>query len=71
LARYAARGAFPVACDEANLAALGCRPVKRKLLADTRKVRHDPRAVAAALLELAACHAGKRPGLESAPRMNP
>lgn len=71
LARYAARGAFPVACDEGSLAALGCRPVKRKLLADTRKVRHDPCAVAAALLELAACHAAKRSVLESAARMRP
>jgi len=70
-ARYAARGAFPVACDEDNLAALGCRVVKRRLLADSRKVRHDPRAVAAALLELAACHAAKRPVLESAARMSP
>jgi uncharacterized cofD-like protein len=52
LRRYAARGAFPVVCDEERIAALGCRPVKRGLLAVSRKVRHDPQAVAAALLEL-------------------
>lgn len=55
LARYAGLGAFPVACDERHIAALGCRVVKRQLLAASRKVRHDPRAVAAALLELIAC----------------
>jgi 2-phospho-L-lactate transferase/gluconeogenesis factor (CofD/UPF0052 family) len=71
LARYAARGAFPVACDEDALAALGCSPVKRRLLADSRKVRHDPHAVAAALLELAACHSAERPVLESAARISP
>ncbi|HET7293284.1 MAG TPA: uridine diphosphate-N-acetylglucosamine-binding protein YvcK [Vicinamibacteria bacterium] len=61
LGRYAALGAFPVACDAQRIAALGCRPVKRRLLAAARKVRHDPRAVAAALLELVACDGREAP----------
>ncbi len=59
LARYGARGSFPVACDDRQVADLGCRPVKRRLLAVSRKIRHDPRAVAAALLEVIA---GQGPG---------
>ena len=64
-ARYAAGGAAPVPADLREIEALGCRPVRRGLLAEGRKIRHDPRALAAALLELAA--AGAPRPVEAAP----
>jgi 2-phospho-L-lactate transferase/gluconeogenesis factor (CofD/UPF0052 family) len=62
LARYAATGAAPVRNDVRAFEALGCRPVLRGLLEDAPKVRHDPPALAAALLETAF-----HPALASAP----
>jgi uncharacterized cofD-like protein len=53
LTRYAVTGATPVLHDLHALRALGCRPVLRDLLEEGSKVRHDPRALAAALLESA------------------
>lgn len=53
LVRYSAARAEPVVCDAKAVEALGCRPVLRGLLADSPKIRHDPRALAAALIELA------------------
>jgi uncharacterized cofD-like protein len=50
LGAYAASGAQPVAADLAALRALGCRPVRRPILADGEKVRHDPARLAAAVL---------------------
>jgi uncharacterized cofD-like protein len=52
LVRYAAEGAVPVPWDTHSVEALGCRPLLRGLLRDGPKVRHDARALAAALLEL-------------------
>jgi uncharacterized cofD-like protein len=53
LARYRAEAAEPVACESRAVQALGCRAVPRGLLAGSTKLRHDPRALAAALMELA------------------
>jgi uncharacterized cofD-like protein len=53
LARYRAERAEPVACEARAVEALGCRAVPCGLLADSPKLRHDPRALAAALVELA------------------
>jgi uncharacterized cofD-like protein len=51
LARYAATNAGAVHHDTRALEEAGCRVLLRGLLADADKVRHDPRALAAALLE--------------------
>jgi uncharacterized cofD-like protein len=53
LVRAASLGCAPVACDDAAVWGLGCRPVRRPLLAPGRSVRHDPRRLADALLDLA------------------
>lgn len=53
LGRYAVEGGTPVDCNRQAIQALGCRPVLRGLLADGPKLRHDPRALAGALLEIA------------------
>jgi uncharacterized cofD-like protein len=53
LVRYAAEGAVPVPWDTRSIEALGCRPVLCGLLREGPKVRHDPRSLAGALLELA------------------
>ena len=50
LEAYADRGARPVAADLAALRALGCRPVRRHVLADGDKIRHDSGRLAAALI---------------------
>jgi len=50
LAAYAASGARPVIADLGALRALGCRPVRRPLLAAGDRIRHDPRRLAAAVL---------------------
>jgi uncharacterized cofD-like protein len=60
LARYAATGAVPVDHDLAALEALGCRGLIRGLLDPGPKVRHDPRALATALLEAACGDAARR-----------
>jgi uncharacterized cofD-like protein len=50
LRAYAASGARPVAADLAALRALGCRPVRRQIVALGGKIRHDPHRLAAAVL---------------------
>jgi len=50
--RYAAEGAVPVPPTPEAIQAAGCRPVERPLLARGPKIRHDPRKLARALLEL-------------------
>jgi uncharacterized cofD-like protein len=54
LERYALEGGMPVVCDRREIESLGCRAIQRSLLAEGPKLRHDPRALAAALLQLAA-----------------
>jgi uncharacterized cofD-like protein len=63
LAESAARGARPVAADLPALRALGCRPVRRRVLA-ADGVRHDPGRLAAAVLRLGRGPHGRR---EAAP----
>jgi len=53
LERYQAEVAEPVDADVRGIEAQGCRAVLRGLLADSPKIRHDPRALAAALIEIA------------------
>lgn len=53
LTRYGADGAVPVPAEAEPLRALGCRPVVRDLLGGGPKIRHDPRKLARAILELA------------------
>jgi uncharacterized cofD-like protein len=72
LAGYAASGARPVTADVAALRALGCRPVRRRLIAGGDKVRHDPRRLAAAVLRADQRHRWRderaaSPGPPSAP----
>jgi uncharacterized cofD-like protein len=50
LRTYAASGARPVAADLAALRALGCRPVRRPMLAAGERIRHDPDRLAAEVL---------------------
>jgi uncharacterized cofD-like protein len=52
--RYADRAAVPIPPDIDRLRTLGCRPVVRDLLGAGPKIRHDPRKLARAILELAA-----------------
>jgi 2-phospho-L-lactate transferase/gluconeogenesis factor (CofD/UPF0052 family) len=49
---YAAGGAVPVPSTPEAILAAGSRPVERALLAPGPKIRHDPHALARALLEL-------------------
>jgi len=51
--RYAAEGAFPIAPDVEALRGLGCRVVRRDLLAAGPMIRHDAQKLARAVLELA------------------
>ena len=53
LGTYAALGARPVTADLAALRALGCRPVRRKMLGAGDRIRHDPQKLAAAVLRSA------------------
>lgn len=57
LGRYRAGGAEPVAADVAALEALGVRVHARDLVSRDPLVRHDPAALAEALLEIAAARA--------------
>jgi uncharacterized cofD-like protein len=50
LQAYADRRAEPVLTDLAALRGLGCRPVRRHVLADGEKIRHDPGRLADAIL---------------------
>lgn len=51
--RYADEGASPITYDPASIQAAGYRPVCRPLLGDGPLVRHDPRKLAQALLDIA------------------
>ena len=50
----ARRGALPIGYDTGALEALGCRPLTRDLLWDGPAIRHDPRKVGRAILDLVA-----------------
>jgi len=50
--KYAAEGAVPIPPAAEAIRARGSRPVQRALLARGPKIRHDPRKLARALLEL-------------------
>jgi uncharacterized cofD-like protein len=52
-AAYAAYGAEPVAADLAALRALGCRPLRRRMVAPRGPLRHEPCRLATAVLRLA------------------
>lgn len=54
LARYSQQGAEPVDPDADGIRALGLRPVPEDLISEEDLVRHDPRKIATALLELLA-----------------
>jgi hypothetical protein len=54
LARYSQEGAEPVEPDVSGIRALGLRPVPQDLISEEELVRHDPRKIATALLELLA-----------------
>lgn len=54
LARYSQQGAEPVAPDVDAVQALGVRTVADDLISEEELVRHDPRKLAAALLQLLA-----------------
>jgi uncharacterized cofD-like protein len=54
LARYSQQGAEPVDPDADGVRALGLRPVPEDLISEEDLVRHDPRKIATALLELLA-----------------
>ena len=51
--RYRSQGANPVSADVEALEALGCQVVRRDLLAQGPKARHDPGKLGAALADLA------------------
>jgi uncharacterized cofD-like protein len=57
--RYSAERAAPVPLDLEALPALGCRILKRDLVAEGDKVRHDPGKLAAAILEAGADAGGR------------
>ena len=69
LAAYAASGARPVVGDLAALRALGCRPVRRQILAVGGKIRHDPRRLSAAVLHAATEYRGGRQDEDRAKEM--
>ena len=52
-ARYAAKAASPIDADPSSIRALGCRVARCDLLGRGPKIRHDPRKLARAILELA------------------
>jgi len=54
LARYSQEGAEPVEPDVEAIRALGVRPVSEDLISEEELVRHDPRKIAAVLLQLVA-----------------
>jgi len=54
LARYGQQGAAPVEPDTDAIRALGLRPVAEELVSEEELVRHDPRKISAALLQLLA-----------------
>ncbi len=47
---YAEEGQYPVAVDEAELAALGLRVVRANVISETQTVRHDPDRLAAVVI---------------------
>jgi hypothetical protein len=54
LRKYARQNALPVENDFDRLLEMGLKVVGRRLLQQSAKVRHDPPAIAAVALELAA-----------------
>ena len=60
LAAYAACGAEPVAADLHALRALGCRPVRQRMVTARGRIRHEPRRLAAAVLGAAEEHRAGR-----------
>ena len=54
LARYSLEGAEPVEPDLDAIRALGLRPISEDLISEEELVRHDPRKITAALLQLLA-----------------
>ena len=62
--RYAAARVQPVEVDYDRLAALKVGVIRRELVAQAPKVRHDPQAIAAVALELAAAGRRRRAKLE-------
>ncbi|HSB62484.1 MAG TPA: uridine diphosphate-N-acetylglucosamine-binding protein YvcK [Vicinamibacteria bacterium] len=68
---YAASGARPVAADLDALCALGCRPVRRRMLAAGDKVRHDPHRLVAAVLGAGPGHRWRAAGPSVVRRTDP
>jgi len=64
LRAYSASGARPVAADLAAFRTLGCRAVRRPMLAAGGRIRHDPRLLATAVLAAAADCLPRRPSDE-------
>ena len=60
LERYAADGQYPVTLDEAESLTMAGRVVRRPLLAPGVFIRHDPHALAAAIMALGAGRAAPR-----------
>ncbi len=60
LAAYATCGAEPVAADVDALRALGCRPVRQRMVTARGRIRHEPRRLAAAVLGAAEEHRAGR-----------
>ena len=52
LRRYSTKGATPIVIDRTSIASHGCRVIECDLLGEDPKVRHDPRKLARALLDL-------------------
>ena len=67
LARYAADGQYPVVLDEAESLTMAGRIIRRPLLAPGVFVRHDPTALATAVMEIAAAHPAARADADISP----
>ena len=67
LARYAAEGQYPVVLDEAESLTMAGRIIQRPLLAPGVFVRHDPTALANAIMEIAAAHPSARADTDRSP----
>ena len=67
LARYADDGQYPVVLDEAESLTMAGRIIRRPLLAPGVFVRHDPTALANAVMEIAAAHPARRSDADLSP----
>ena len=67
LERYAAEGQHPVAVDESASLTMVGRIIERPLLAPGVFIRHNPTALAAAIMELVDSEAGTRPDAMATP----